>query len=128
MDWNHPGPQLSAHSVSRNINAAGAASVAMVVAYPVTIDGSQEMGGGRTWLQSLDRLGDRTIILSAACADQAQQQSEHSPERARLRRLRMIPDRNSHEELLILAAWDELRQPSTRLPIEGRKHREGRRL
>jgi hypothetical protein len=38
MDWNHPGPQLSAKGVSGDINAADAATVAMVVAHPVAVD------------------------------------------------------------------------------------------
>jgi hypothetical protein len=38
VHWNHPGPQLSAQTISRDINAAGAATVAMVVTNSIAID------------------------------------------------------------------------------------------
>src|SRR4051795_12835049 len=86
------------------------------------------MRGSRTGLQSLNRLGHGTIGLSTAGADQPQQQRERSPEGTRRRVVRIITDRSSHQELLILAACGEVRQPSTRGPIAGRKHYEGRKV
>src|SRR5437588_739806 len=96
MDWNQPGPQLSAHGVSGNINAADAATVAMVVPHPIAIDRSHKMRWSRTGLQSLNRLGHGTVSLATAGANQSEQYGKRRPERARRRGVRLIPDRNSH--------------------------------